>query len=57
MFDQEPPLRGDDPLLNAPNTILTPHTAFATEESMLARLDIVFENLSAYIAGTPVHLV
>ncbi|NMA65958.1 MAG: hydroxyacid dehydrogenase, partial [Clostridiaceae bacterium] len=34
VFDREPPLDADEPLLNAKNTIVTPHIAFATKESM-----------------------
>ena len=57
VFDREPPLDLSEPLLAAPNTIVTPHTAFATEESMDERLRIVFDNLRAYLAGKPVNLV
>ena len=57
VFDAEPPLSASEPLLSAPNTIVTPHTAFATEESMDERLRIVFDNLRAYLAGKPVNLV
>lgn len=56
VFPQEPPLPADAPMLHAGNTILTPHIAFATEESMLRRAKIVFENLDAYLSGTPVRL-
>ena len=57
VFDREPPLDLSEPLLAAPNTIVTPHTAFATEESIDERLRIVFDNLRAYLAGKPVNLV
>lgn len=57
VFDQEPPLPVDEPLLDAPHTLLTPHTAFATEESMDMRLGIVFDNLRAFLSGKPVNLV
>lgn len=53
VFDQEPPLSMDEPLLSACNTILTPHVAFATEESMLLRAEIVFGNLRAFLDGQP----
>ena len=56
VFPQEPPLPDDAPMLYAENTVLTPHIAFATEESMLRRAKIVFENLDAYLAGAPVRL-
>lgn len=53
VFDKEPPLSADEPLLSAKNTLLTPHVAFATAESMVLRAQIVFENLSAWLNGTP----
>lgn len=57
VFDTEPPLPSDDPLLHAPNTILTPHMGFDSEESMLARAEIVFDNLQNWLDGHPVNLV
>ena len=42
VFDMEPPIPADYPLLHAKNTVLTPHVAFATDESMLRRAEIVF---------------
>lgn len=49
VFEQEPPLPSDHPLLSAPNCLLTPHVAFATEESFAQRADIVFSHIDAFI--------
>jgi phosphoglycerate dehydrogenase-like enzyme len=57
VFDKEPPLDTDDVLLSAPNTLLTPHVAFATEESMALRADIVFENLKAWMDGKQINVI
>lgn len=57
VFDKEPPLNADEPLLAAKNTILTPHIAFATEESMSIRAEIVFDNLRHFLDGDPINLV
>ena len=57
VFPMEPPLPPQEPLLHAKNMLLTPHIAFATEESMLRRARIVFNNLAAYLDGHPVNLV
>lgn len=57
VFDREPPLDADEPLLHAKNTILTPHVAFATRESMSLRAKIVFDNLKAWMAGKPQNVV
>lgn len=53
VFDMEPPLPQDYPLLNAKNTLLTPHIGFISQESMLRRARIVFDNVYAYLAGKP----
>ena len=49
VFEQEPPLATDHPLINAKNCVLTPHVAFATEESFATRADIVFEHVDQYL--------
>ena len=57
VFDKEPPLSLDTPLLLAPNTLLTPHVAFATKESMSLRAEIVFENLRAWMEGQQINVI
>lgn len=51
VFDKEPPLSLDDPLLNCKNCLVTPHVAFASQQSMSLRAEIVFDNLAAWMAG------
>ena len=51
VFDKEPPLEEGHPLMSTPNTLLTPHIAYASEQSMIRRADIVFENLRAWLDG------
>ena len=57
VFSSEPPLPLSTPLLSAPNTLLTPHVAFATKESMSLRAKIVFENLRAWMDGKVINRV
>lgn len=57
VFAAEPPLDPNTPLLLAPNTLVTPHVAFATKESMSLRAKIVFENLRAWLDGDPINRV
>ena len=57
VFEVEPPLPADHPLLHCPNTIVTPHIAFASVESMEQRADIVFGNLYSWLDGTQVNAV
>lgn len=56
VFDMEPPIPADYPLLGAKNTVLTPHQAFISEESMLRRAKIVFDNVYAYLYGNPINV-
>lgn len=56
VFDMEPPIPSDYPLLQAKNTLLTPHIAYISEESMLCRADIVFHNVYAFLDGKPINV-
>lgn len=51
VFPAEPPLDPKTPIVSAPHTLLTPHVAFATKESMSLRAEIVFDNLRAWMDG------
>ena len=57
VFTAEPPLPADTQMLHAPSTLLTPHVAFATRESMTIRAQIVFDNLRAWLDGEPQNVV
>lgn len=57
VFETEPPLPAEHPLLHCPNTIVTPHIAFASVESMEQRADIVFNNLYSWLDGKQVNAV
>ena len=52
----EPPT-DDNPLLTAPNCVLTPHLAWASLEARSRLIGIVCENLRQFINGTPVNVV
>lgn len=57
VFAAEPPLDPDAPLLRAPHTLVTPHVAFATRESMSLRAQIVFDNLRAWMEGKQQNVI
>ena len=46
----EPPVP-DNPLLSAPNTIISPHCAWTSKEARIRLIDCLAKNLNEYIAG------
>ena len=56
VLSTEPP-RPDNPLLSAPNCVITPHIAWATREARTRLICVLEENLAAFLAGTPQNLV
>ena len=48
----EPP-RANNPLLSAPRCIITPHLGWATVEARTRLLNMVVENIEAFLAGEP----
>lgn len=57
VFDMEPPIPSDYPLLQAKHTVLTPHIAFLTNEAMERRAHIVFDNAISYLKGEPKNIL
>ncbi|MDE7242333.1 NAD(P)-dependent oxidoreductase [Desulfovibrio sp.] len=57
VFDMEPPLPADYPLLHCKNIILTPHLAFYSQESLEERAKIAFANLFAWLDGKQINQI
>lgn len=57
VYETEPPIAQDHPLLTAPNVTATPHVAFATKEALYQRAAIVFDNVAGYLAGKPQNVM
>ena len=57
VFETEPPIVKDHPLLTAKNVIATPHVAFATKEALEKRAIIVFDNVDKWLKGTPQNVM
>ena len=57
VYEMEPPVSEDHPLLHAKNTVCTPHVAFASNEAMEKRAVIVCRNLKAWLDGAPENVV
>ena len=56
VLSQEPMIESN-PLMNAPNCIITPHIAWAPKESRQRLLDTVVENIRSYLEGAPQNVV
>lgn len=51
------PILADNPLLHAPNCIITPHISWAAKEPRERIMEAAAENLRAFLAGSPIHVV
>ena len=52
----EPP-QADNPLFAATNCLITPHISWATKEARTRLMNIVTDNLAAFIEGNPTNVV
>ena len=53
----EEPIKGNNPLLHAPNCIITPHISWAPKESRQRIMECTEKNLKAFLSGEPVNVV
>ena len=56
VLSTEPPA-ADNPLLSAPNCVITPHIAWASPQGRARLMHTAVENLRAFLAGRPVNTV
>lgn len=56
VFDEEP-LPSDHPLRQLPNTVITPHLGYVTEETYRIFFGQALENVRAYLAGAPCRVL
>lgn len=57
VFEMEPPVPADHPLLHSKHTVVTPHVAFASHEALFTRAQIVSENILKWEDGTPQNVI
>ena len=57
VYEADPPLPAGHPLLGAKNLVCTPHVGFDTRESIDRRADMAFENITAWLDGSPVRIM
>ena len=57
VYEQEPLIDINDPLLNLPNAICTPHIGYVTREEYQLQFTDIFDQIVAYAGGTPTNVV
>jgi D-3-phosphoglycerate dehydrogenase len=57
VYEEEPVLGGRHPLLAMDNVICTPHLGYVTREEFELQFSDIFDQVLAYAAGKPVHVV
>ncbi|MBB6402603.1 phosphoglycerate dehydrogenase-like enzyme [Methanococcus maripaludis] len=56
VLSTEPPKK-DNPLLNAKNTYITPHVAWASYEARKRLMAVTINNVKSFIDGNPINVV
>ena len=51
------PIAAENPLLSAPNCIITPHISWATKEARARIMQMTAENVKSFIDGKPMNVV
>ncbi len=57
VFEQEPVVGGQHPLLSMPNVVCTPHIGYVTRDEYEVQFSDIFDQILAYAAGAPINVV
>jgi D-3-phosphoglycerate dehydrogenase len=57
VYEQEPMVDTDNPLLTMNNVICTPHIGYVTVDEYELQFSDIFDQIVAYAAGTPINVV
>src|SRR4051812_45780730 len=57
VFETEPLTDPNDPLLTLPNVVATPHIGYVTRDEYELQFSDIFDQITAYAAGTPINVV
>ncbi len=57
VYEDEPMLDTDHPLLNMENVVCTPHIGYVTREDYEVQFGEIFEQIVAYGAGAPINVI
>jgi len=57
VYEEEPLTDSSHPLLGMPNVVCTPHIGYVTRDEYDLQFSDIFDQILAYAAGTPIHVV
>ena len=57
VFETEPLTDPDDPIVNHPNVIGTPHIGFVTEDELDLQFADIYDQINAFADGAPIHMI
>jgi len=57
VFDEEPLLDTENPLLKMDNVVCTPHIGYVAREEWEIQFSDIFDQINAYAAGSPINVV
>ena len=57
VYEEEPLLDTQHPLLTMPNVVATPHIGYVSREEWEVQFADIFDQINAYAAGAPTHVV
>src|SRR5215467_6327292 len=57
VYEEEPLTDPNHPLLNMPGVVCTPHIGYVTSDEYDLQFADIFDQILAYAAGTPIHVV
>jgi D-3-phosphoglycerate dehydrogenase len=57
VFEKEPLTDPNDPLINLPNVVATPHLGYVSRDEYELQFSDIFDQIVAYAAGTPINVV
>lgn len=57
VFDTEPLTDSNDPVINHPSVISTPHIGYVTEDELNMQFADIYDQINAYAANSPIHMI
>ena len=57
VYEKEPVLGGDHPLLSMPNVVCTPHIGYVSQEEYQTQFSDIFDQIVAFDDGAPIHMI